>query len=171
MGGMPDLQIRPATHADLEALDLLYYAFHQHHALAVPHRLIDLGDLADQDWTEFHRLIDQILADPEAVILLACLENQAVGLVEVYLRQRTARLVVPGRYGLVQSLFVTPACRGRGVGRELMAAAAAWAGERGATEMRLEVWEFSRDAMRLYESLGYASDLRSMSLPLARPAP
>lgn len=166
---MAPLQIRPANHLDLAALDRLYYEFHQYHARAVPERLVVLGDLATQDWTEFHRILDHILADPNAVILLACENGQPVGLAEVWLRHHSGRLVAPGTYGTVESLYVEPAWRGRGIARALMAAAQSWAVERGAVEMRLEVWEFNHEAIGLYKALGYATETWMMSRPVDGP--
>jgi GNAT superfamily N-acetyltransferase len=51
--------------------------------------------------------------------------------------------------------------RGRGVGAWLMETAQEWARERGAFEMRLEIWEFEAGPLRFYERCGYRT-LRRM---------
>ncbi len=69
-------------------------------------------------------------------------------------------------YAHVLELGVDGSARGCGAGRRLMEAAARCAAARGCTEMRLDVWEFNRGAIALYEKLGYATDVRAMSMPL-----
>jgi ribosomal protein S18 acetylase RimI-like enzyme len=53
------------------------------------------------------------------------------------------------------SVAVDPACRGHGVGRNLVNATQERALERGTTRMRLEVHQDNAYAQRLYRSLGY----------------
>ena len=47
-----------------------------------------------------------------------------------------------------------------------MAAVHEWARDRGALEIELGVWDFNSDATALYESLGYRSAHRTMSMRL-----
>jgi ribosomal protein S18 acetylase RimI-like enzyme len=54
-------------------------------------------------------------------------------------------------------LYVTPASRGRGLGRALMAAALREARQRGADTMDIGVDEPDLAARRLYESLGFTN--------------
>jgi len=63
--------------------------------------------------------------------------------------------MVPRRRGHVEMLVVSPAHRRRGVGRALMAEAAAWARARGAAELVLTVWSGNTDAEAFYQRLGY----------------
>jgi GNAT superfamily N-acetyltransferase len=51
-----------------------------------------------------------------------------------------------------------------------MAAAEAWARERGATELRLDAWEFAAGPLPFYESLGYQTIKRTLVKPLAQDA-
>jgi GNAT superfamily N-acetyltransferase len=60
-----------------------------------------------------------------------------------------------GRLGAVARLFVHPAYRRTGIGRQLLATAAAGAVERGLRPV-LDVLTRSEDACRLYESAGWA---------------
>jgi ribosomal protein S18 acetylase RimI-like enzyme len=53
-------------------------------------------------------------------------------------------------------LYVEPACRGRGAGSALVAAAERAAGERGAVEMRLDTRHDLLEALALYARRGYA---------------
>jgi ribosomal protein S18 acetylase RimI-like enzyme len=66
----------------------------------------------------------------------------------------------PGEEGVVQvwGMWVAPAARGRGLGRELAQRVVDWARERGAATVRLDVTdtEAARPAAALYRSLGFA---------------
>ncbi len=53
------------------------------------------------------------------------------------------------------SLSVAPFAQGRGVGRTLLQAGEARARDRGCTQMRLEVRQSNKNAIALYERLGY----------------
>jgi ribosomal protein S18 acetylase RimI-like enzyme len=60
-----------------------------------------------------------------------------------------------GPVGYVEALAVRPEARGRGLGRELLAAAAHELRSRGARALELEVLEGNDDAARLYARLGF----------------
>jgi GNAT superfamily N-acetyltransferase len=55
----------------------------------------------------------------------------------------------------IHDIAVTAQCRGRGVGRALMAAAEAYAKERGCCKLTLEVLEGNTRAIGLYRSVGF----------------
>ncbi|MFD4754897.1 MULTISPECIES: GNAT family N-acetyltransferase [unclassified Streptomyces] len=55
----------------------------------------------------------------------------------------------------LKRLWTSPAHRGRGVGAALMATATALAREAGAPALRLSVWSWREDALRLYERAGF----------------
>lgn len=54
------------------------------------------------------------------------------------------------------SMWVDSACRRRGIGRALVEAALAWAAERGALRVELEVNEEMHAARSLYETCGFS---------------
>lgn len=61
----------------------------------------------------------------------------------------------------IKRLYVLPEARGRGAGRALIQACAAWAREHGAHELLLDtVPEAMPEAVRLYRSLGFATTER-----------
>lgn len=78
-----------------------------------------------------------------------------------YLAKRLARgeaVVFPGPILILYDLFVSPAARRRGVGRELMECARRYAQEMGAKRIELSTAVTNRAAQRLYQSLGYRRD-------------
>ena len=56
----------------------------------------------------------------------------------------------------VLTVGVVPSQRGKGIARQLMAQITDWATQQGSTAMMLEVKVDNLEAIRLYESLGYA---------------
>ena len=67
-----------------------------------------------------------------------------------------------GRFVLLDELYLVPAVRGQGLGRQALALAAQWARQQGAAVMRLEVNHHNARAKALYLSCGYADDQRDL---------
>lgn len=68
------------------------------------------------------------------------------------------------------AVYVTPSHRGTGLLARLLAPCAAWARERGATELRLEVHEDNPRAAAAYARLGFVATGERRPYPLAAPA-
>jgi ribosomal protein S18 acetylase RimI-like enzyme len=75
---------------------------------------------------------------------------------------------VPRRVAIIDSLVVSEPFRRLGVGRALMDTAEAWAAQHGSAAVELSVFEFNRQAIGFYESLGYETITRRMVKPLGR---
>ena len=71
------------------------------------------------------------------------------------------------RNGVVDVLYVRPEARGRGVGMELVRAAADWAHQQGADRLELVLPESNVEALHLYERLGFATVERRLAAPTA----
>ncbi|MGH8052432.1 MAG: GNAT family N-acetyltransferase [Stenotrophomonas sp.] len=67
-----------------------------------------------------------------------------------------------GRFVLLDELYLGPAARGRGWGRQALALARDWAAGQGAAVIRLEVNHHNAKAKRLYLSAGYRDDERDI---------
>jgi GNAT superfamily N-acetyltransferase len=153
--------VRPATATDIPTLRRLYDEFHAFHVRGVPDRLLLPDD--PQDEASFGELIEEILTNPNATLLVAEADGEPVGLAEIYVRDEEASPYQPGRrYAHLQSLAVTEASRRAGIGALLLSEAEAWAGERDVTEMRTDVWEFSEGPMPFYERAGYETLRRTL---------
>ena len=70
------------------------------------------------------------------------------------------------RAWLLDLLYVRPAARGRGLGTELLRAAAEHVREAGAGTLALEVLESNAGARRLYERLGFRTVERLLAAPV-----
>jgi ribosomal protein S18 acetylase RimI-like enzyme len=70
----------------------------------------------------------------------------------------TAMIGEDGHRGWVYYLAVQEDARGRGLGREMMAAAEAWLRAHGAVKVELMVRESNAGVIGFYEALGYTDD-------------
>jgi ribosomal-protein-alanine N-acetyltransferase len=155
--------IRLAIPDDLEELCKLYIEFHQFHVRGVPDRLVSLEKMDSNQVDELRRNSEKIINDYNSVILIAENSNQIIGLAEVYLRKDEPHPAkVSCSYGHLQSLVVTEASRRYSVGKQLVEVAEKWAKEKGAAEMRLDIWEFKEGPLRFYEKLGYRTLRRNL---------
>jgi ribosomal-protein-alanine N-acetyltransferase len=84
---------------------------------------------------------------PGAVTVLAEAQGKLEGFCVAQLEQRT---------GYVVTLDVAPACRRRGLARQLMAEVESRLQSAGAVQMELHVFTGNAEAIRFYESIGYA---------------
>lgn len=98
------------------------------------------------------RGFDLLRARPDATILLAEEDGRVVGMCTVQLTASTAR---GGLSAGVEDVVVDAPSRGRGVGRALLAAAAAWARGRGAVRIALLADETNLPALDFYDRLGF----------------
>lgn len=161
--------IRQAVEQDIEHIALLYTEFHQFHVSGLPDRLRSRAEPDDETATrELYANLLKIIEDKHANIFVADVNGAIVGLVEVYLKRDDEHpLTVSHCYGYVQSLVVTEAYLKAGLGQCLMVAASEWARALGATEVRLETWEFAEGPLPFYEKMGYRTLRRVLVRPLA----
>jgi ribosomal protein S18 acetylase RimI-like enzyme len=147
----PSVEIRPATDADFEAMIDLDQASAEHHA-AIDPVAWEVPDRAGS--AEFLRR--RHAEDPSRETLVATVDGRVVGMVEI-------AIVRPGVAGGAMrrvpsadlGIAVLPAWRGQRIGEALMQVAEAWARERGAEQMILDMAAANDGAQRFYERLGY----------------
>ena len=161
-----EVTIREATKDDLEPLRGLYAEFHSFHVQGVPEYL-RLPLPGETDPEEFDRAIERLIDSDEATLLIAEADGRLVGFAEVYLDPANeSPFVVPRRSAKLQSLLVTKASRGTGLGGALIDGVERWALARGAEEIRARTWEFPGDPLAFYASRGYTTLSRELVRPL-----
>ncbi len=112
--------------------------------------------------------VEQAIDDPSAGIFVAesgsdVEPSRIAGIILLRIREAPAYPIFAARrVCLIEDVAVSEACRGHGIGRALMQHAEDWARERRADTCELHVWEFNRNAIGFYESLGYDTASRRM---------
>jgi GNAT superfamily N-acetyltransferase len=86
--------------------------------------------------------------DDRSTVLVAVDDAGLAGFCTTYLDLRSVRF---GLRAWVEDLAVAPDRRSQGTGAALLAAARAWARERGATHLELDSGDARTDAHRFYE--------------------
>ena len=110
----------------------------------------ELGYPAEE--SQIHRRFEHVLADKDQQIFVAEESGgEVVGWVHVHL----GRWLVVDPRGEVMGLIVSPALRGRGVGRRLMQAAEVWTQQQGGTLLTLRSNIVRKEAHVFYERIGY----------------
>jgi len=69
---------------------------------------------------------------------------------------------VARRYVQLDYMAVTPPAQRQGVGRALIDAAADWAKRRDIADLELNVFQFNKSAIGLYEATGFVTQCRQM---------
>lgn len=160
---MSQATIRLATERDFEALCRLYHEFHDFHVLGVPDRLRSLEPQGEGGDSELIDALHRIVDGPDSTLFVAEVSGEVVGLAEVTIREDESNIVrVSRRYGHLQSLMVSESFQQHGLGSLLLEAAQRWAKEKGASEMRLDTWEFPAGPLGFYEIQGYRTLRRTL---------
>ncbi|MCH8620201.1 GNAT family N-acetyltransferase [Undibacterium sp. TS12] len=146
------IQIRLAANTDLEAIcELSDQINAQHHAAAptvfVQHNRRELDRLFWQ--TTFQ--------GPTTCAFVACDEDEAVlGFITVsWQENNTIPFLQRRKICRIGTIVVADSHQHQGIGKLLMDAALAWGREQGAVEVRLEVFDFNRNAIEFYQTQGY----------------
>lgn len=137
---MTDVTIRAAEPQDVPAI------------LSLIRALAEYEKLLDEVTATEVALHDSLFgARPYAEAMIAWDGSEAVGFA-LYFHNYSTFLAKPGIY--LEDLFVRPAYRGRGLGKELLARVARVAVERGCGRMEWAVLDWNAPAIAFYRSLG-----------------
>ena len=120
-------------------------------------RDLDADAASAQSAGEFAQLLPDGLASTDMHLWTAVVDDEAVGMGWIELRQRAS-----GVSAWIYDISVHVEHRGRGLGRELLDALHDAARRLGATSMTLNVFGDNATAIRLYESSGYTVTAQQM---------
>lgn len=144
--GVDLITIRPITAEDIPAL----IAMRRTGLEQEPH---SFGASLEDDRTLDPRFVESALAEHGQAILGAFAPG-LVGMVGIY----RDRMIKSSHKAHIWGMYVSPAGRGQGTGRRLMAAALQWAEElEGIIQVHLIVSSRTPVALGLYQSLGFAA--------------
>jgi len=99
-----------------------------------------------REWNPPVADLTRALDGPNSTVLGGFLDDRLVG---------TVMVGHDGHRGWVYYLAVATAARGRGLGRDLMAAAESWLVDRGAVKVQLMVRESNAAVSGFYDRIGY----------------
>ena len=136
------IRIRPAQPDDMDALVSLLQAL-----FAIEEDFSPDPDRQRKGLTRF-----QDGCGKHRCMLVADAGGQVVGMATLQILISTAE---GGPVGLVEDVVVKKAFRGRGIGRQLMAALADWAADRGLTRLQLLADRYKQPAMDFYDRIGW----------------
>ena len=152
----PNCQIRPAAAVDIPAMTGLWREFMAFHARFDPY--FTTRPDGHRTWARF---AEGNLQNPDWLVLVATRNGQMAG----YAMARTVVLppvFTTERYGFIQDLAVTAACRRRGIGSALFRAAQAWFQERGIDRIELDMASRNPLAGPFWRKMGFGSHLERL---------
>jgi ribosomal protein S18 acetylase RimI-like enzyme len=107
------------------------------------------------DAAKQERGLRMLLADSRAVVLTA--EEAAGQVIGMCSGQQLLSTAEGGLSVLVEDVTVLPAWQGKGIGRQLVAAAEAWAVSQGASRIQLLADRNNAPALAFYQTTGFQS--------------
>jgi GNAT superfamily N-acetyltransferase len=120
----------------------------------------DGGPLTERGRRNLSRMLDVSAWHREAFCLVAC-DDGIVGFVNGRLDAEDGLL--PGQMGQIDSLYVMPALRGKGISSALAVAAIEWLRERGAHTIRYLSCVDAETDHQFWHALGFESDMVCLS--------
>jgi len=144
------LTIREAHPFDLSGFERLFNLIEKLHRENLPSRF-------RQPLPEYaSTLLSETLADAKSKLLFADLQGRLVGFVLLMEKSLVSHpTLIPAKFISVEMLAVDPEVRRKGIGKELMSHAEAFARAKGFPELELNVWHFNQAAEDFYARLGY----------------
>ncbi len=143
------MEIRKLIESDYEQVLEQYFALDALHAQARP----DCCVCRDKNETLPKDAFLQNLADPTVLQLGAFEGARLVGIVRATLWEESC-MVKGLKTVCLDDLYVSPACRRRGIAAKLFAEVESWAKTQGAVRLDLYTWAFNREAISMYQAMG-----------------
>jgi len=143
------LEIRKLTEFDYDTVIELYKELDEFHVQTRPDYFVH------RDKYEIYPKDDFVnnIAHP-GVLQLGAFENeQLVGVVRASLWEESG-MVKDVNTVCLDDIYVLPAYRRKGIATRLFAEVECWAQEQRAIRLELHTWDFNKDAIALYQSMG-----------------
>lgn len=142
------MDIRIAGINDVETICIFYEDFFAHNASQQPEYYKKANSYSNYPLN--------VIKSNTGDILIAEEDGRLIGFIHLELEHTPPyEAFIQRDFANVIDLYVEPDFRGIGAGSMLLAAAAEWAKKRGADYLELNVLAENKNALRLYEKLGY----------------
>ncbi len=146
-----DVSITFAGAEAIDSLESMWLSLFDHHRTVGPGPFIDRGD----SWPARRRLYRQILADPDAFVVLASRDGTPIGYALVALHEGPDDTWPTGdRFAEVETLVVIESERGHGVGTLLLDAVDARLSELSINALFIGVMAGNDEALGFYQRRG-----------------
>lgn len=150
--------IRKATMADYEALGAIFEEVDILHRRAMP----DVFQSSDGP-AHAEDYIASIIDSDDSVVLVAVVKGRVVGAAHVVVRETPdIPIIVPRRFGVIDSIAVRKPLRRKGIGRALLVGVTRWLADKGVHQLELSVYDFNRSALGFYRQQGFRTISRRM---------
>ena len=141
--------IRKLTESDYDMVIELYRQLDEMHVQARPDYFIHRGKEKIYPKDAFlHNL-----SYPGGLELGAFENDQLVGIVSATLWEESG-MIKDVKTVCLDNLYVLPACRRKGIAARLFEKVELWAKEQGAVRLELHTWDFNKNAIALYHTMG-----------------
>ena len=142
------MTIRNLTETDYPQMLELFRALDQLHVDARPDFFIHREDVYPQEH------YNAAVSDPECLLLGAFdAQEKMLGVVRATLWSESG-MVKGLKTVCLDNIYVVPEQRRSGIASKLFEKTEQWAREQGAVRLNLQVWDFNKDALALYQALG-----------------
>ena len=145
------MSIRKGVESDIDGICALSNEINMEHYLNMPKDFLkpDGTNRDDLYWKGF-------LEGDDSIVYVAEEDGVIVGAVSASVSSTAlVSFIVPRARCQVETIVVTEKYRGKGFGRMLMSSVEAFAKEKGATDIRLDVMSFNSGAIEFYKELGF----------------
>jgi len=146
---MFDVKIEKAGKTDVEDIAKIAY---------------QVADLHDKSAPEYFRPVSKeeqlqniknMLVDERVIVFKAVCENKVCGFLFLEMIHRASVGLVYSKLGNILNLGVDEPYQRRGIGTTLIKAAEKYVHEQGGEALDMDVFYFNKEAIKLYERLGY----------------
>jgi aminoglycoside 6'-N-acetyltransferase I len=138
----PQVTIRPARGSDLAELASLYLALWPEVSL-------------EEHASELNEITGRSTGLPSVNLIAETMEDGLAGFLQVSLRSHADGCDPSRPVGFIEGWYVIPACRRRGIGRKLLAAAEDWARNHRCKEMASDTQIDNEISQTTHQALGY----------------
>lgn len=127
---------------------------------AAIHQAKDAAELARLLWPEndlelFIQEMTELTAQPDAVVMLAYHEKEAIGFAQCQLRRDYVEGTSTSPVGYLEGLYVKEAFRKQGIARKLVVACEEWAKAKGCLEFASDCELTNEDSLEMHRKLGF----------------
>jgi ribosomal protein S18 acetylase RimI-like enzyme len=152
--------IRPSTKRDVDDLIRLWREF-----MRDPSSIDRPIPTHDENAKRQRGFVSKLIEEDPRQVHVAEANGRLVGYV---MCQKTVKspLEMPYVWSFVTDLFVEPAFRRRGIGKELLQACLGYLKSTGCKHVRLVVWYMNEAAIRLYRELGFREHMEVLQTDL-----